>query len=107
MQLRQYYGVQCAEAFDRMHRAQHTTAKRGWRVPNSGAQVCCSSPERFLRGGRGRTLEARPIKVQPGTLSSGNTRMSAPSPHAGGVSLLLTTKQECRERGLHACLLTM
>lgn len=26
-------------------------------------QVCCSSPERFLRGGRGRTLEARPIKV--------------------------------------------
>ena len=25
-------------------------------------QVCCSSPERFLRGGRGRTLEAKPIK---------------------------------------------
>lgn len=27
-----------------------------------GPQVCCSSPERFLRGGRGRTLEAQPIK---------------------------------------------
>ena len=25
-------------------------------------QVCCSSPERFLRGGRGKTLEAKPIK---------------------------------------------
>lgn len=24
--------------------------------------MCCSSPERFLRGGRGRTLEAKPIK---------------------------------------------
>ena len=25
-------------------------------------QICCSSPERFLKGGRGRLLEARPIK---------------------------------------------
>jgi hypothetical protein len=25
-------------------------------------QVCCSSPERFLRGGRGKTVEAKPIK---------------------------------------------
>ena len=25
-------------------------------------QICCSSPERFLRGGRGGVLEARPIK---------------------------------------------
>jgi len=28
----------------------------------SGPTICCSSPERFLRGGRGGVLEARPIK---------------------------------------------
>lgn len=28
----------------------------------AGPIVCCSSPERFLRGGRGGALEARPIK---------------------------------------------
>ena len=28
----------------------------------AGAQVCCSSPERFLKGGRGGVLEARPVK---------------------------------------------
>ena len=40
---------------------------RSWRSGSSCfsmyLQVCCSSPERFLRGSRGRTLEARPIKV--------------------------------------------
>jgi anthranilate/para-aminobenzoate synthase component I len=39
-------------------------------------QVCCSSPERFLRGGRGRTLEARPIKVGD-TQQTGNIDISA------------------------------
>ncbi|CAD7697485.1 unnamed protein product [Ostreobium quekettii] len=29
---------------------------------DGGPQVCCSSPERFLRGDRGGVLEARPIK---------------------------------------------
>ena len=28
----------------------------------AGPTICCSSPERFLRGGRGGVLEARPIK---------------------------------------------
>jgi para-aminobenzoate synthetase len=29
---------------------------------SQGPLICCSSPERFLRGGRGGVLEARPIK---------------------------------------------
>jgi para-aminobenzoate synthetase len=29
---------------------------------SQGPIICCSSPERFLRGGRGGLLEARPIK---------------------------------------------
>lgn len=29
---------------------------------SEGLSVCCSSPERFLRGDRGAVLEAKPIK---------------------------------------------
>ena len=30
--------------------------------PCTLVQVCCSSPERFIRGGRDKTVEAKPIK---------------------------------------------
>ncbi|KAK9835181.1 hypothetical protein WJX81_004045 [Elliptochloris bilobata] len=51
-----------------------------------GPQVCCSSPERFLRGGRDGSLEARPVK---GTAARG---ADAASDAAAAARLLASEK---------------
>jgi anthranilate/para-aminobenzoate synthase component I len=52
--------------------------------------VCCSSPERFLQGGRGGLLEAKPIK--------GTARRSAdPAADASAAAGLLVSEKERAE----------
>ena len=54
----------------------------------AAAQVCCSSPERFLCGGRGRTLEARPIKVHSPPSARTHLPKRAPTRFERGTLLL-------------------
>jgi anthranilate/para-aminobenzoate synthase component I len=54
------------------------------------AQICCSSPERFLRGSRGGGLEAKPIK---GTAPRGQT----PAADAAAAAALAASEKDQAE----------
>ena len=53
-------------------------------------QICCSSPERFLRAGRDGLLEAKPIK---GTAR----RLSDPSADASAAAALAASEKDQAE----------
>ncbi len=58
-------GLQLYDALRRINPAPYSAwLSFGGSDASDRIQVCCSSPERFLRGGRGGTLEAKPIKVR-------------------------------------------
>ncbi len=56
-----------------------------------GPTICCSSPERFLRGDRGGLLEARPIK---GTAAR---RPADPAADAAAAAALAASEKERAE----------
>ena len=55
-----------------------------------GPQICCSSPERFLRGKRDGALEAKPIK---GTAPRGQT----PAADAAAAAALAASEKDQAE----------
>jgi para-aminobenzoate synthetase len=70
-------------------RAANPAPYAAWlRVGDGALQLCCCSPERFLRGDRGGTLEAKPIK---GTAP----RCADPAQDAAAAAALAGAQHPC------------